>query len=529
MNLTGKDKLVGSLLFLSILIPPLVYSFEFTSFLYPKEIALSIFLILLFPFFMDQKERLFIPIPLLFFLVLILFLCLGIIYAKVPEQTLIRSSELFLVLMFIIVIVAFYREEKYRMVVDYGVLFSGIGISLAMIVQHHNLLPVLFPTFSDYKQLYSVFGNQNLTGTYISLIMVWLLVRKDDLLEKNIYKVLCFFILGYGLFLSNSRSAWLTTFLVFVLFYMKLFRDKKFSIRQFLIVISGIFLAVVLTYPYLMERITQSFSKEDVGFRVRFWVYDGTIRMFISHPILGVGFGNFYYWSPRYLAQALHSSYGGIHIRNELLTLHAHNDFLELLAETGILGLAMICIFYFLWLFIYRKSYVWIAFVLISFFNPILISASHIIIAFISLFDGTREEQNEIKMKFSGVNLKKKSRYIVCLCSCFVIIFLAYALWIPDYRLRQAEKSLILGRDCIKQYQELVCSRFATYSMYEGYAHALMEKGDYETAYKVLKKSLTKTDSGQVYLMLGQCAQNLGKKEESIQWHKEYLYRFPDR
>ncbi|HOV33235.1 MAG TPA: O-antigen ligase family protein, partial [Candidatus Hydrogenedens sp.] len=512
MNLTGKDKIICSLLFLSILIPPLVYSFEFTSFLYPKEITLSIFLILLSPFLLTQKEKLFVPIPLLFFLAFILFLCLGIFYAKVPEQTLIRSTELFLVLMFLIFIAAFYKEEKYRAAVNYGVLFSGIFVALAMFIQHQNLLPVLFPEFSNYKQLYSVFGNQNLAGTYITLIIVYLLIYKDDLLKKNIYKVLCFFILGYGLFLSNSRSAWLTAFLIFVLFYIELFRNKKFSIKQFLIVISGILLAVVLTYPYLMERITQSFSKDDVGFRVRLWVYDGTIRMFISHPILGVGFGNFYYWSPKYLAQALHSSYGGIHIRNELLTLHAHNDLLELLAETGILGLVMICIFYFLWLFTYKKSYVWMAFVLISFFNPIIISASHLVIAFLSLFNKKKEELKKIKI--DEICLKERWRYIICFIGCLLIIFLSYALWIPDYKLRQAEKSLILGQDCIKQYQELVRSRFATSSMYEGYAHALMEKGDYETAYKVLKKSLTKTDSGQVYLMLGQCAQNLGKKEE---------------
>lgn len=527
MNLTGKDNLAWSLIFLSILIPPLVYSFEFTSFLYPKEIALSIFLILLFPFFMNQKEKLFVPLPLLFFFVFVLFLCLGIFYAMVPEQTLIRCAELFFVLIFLIVIVAFYMNEKYKAAVNYGVLFSGICVALAMVIQHHNLLPVLFPEFSSYKQLYSVFGNQNLAGTYITLIMVWLLISKDELLKKTIYKVLCFFILGYGLFLSNSRSAWLAVFFIFALFYLNLLRNKKLENKQLLTVVVGILLAILLTYPYLIERITQSFSKDDVGFRVRLWVYDGTIRMFISHPILGVGFGNFYYWSPKYLAQALHSSYGGIHIRNELLTLHAHNDLLELLAETGILGLAMICIFYFLWLFIYKKSYVWIAFVLISFFNPIIISASHLVIAFLSLFNSEEEELNKIKI--GGIWLKRNWRYIICFVGCLVVIFLSYALWIPDYKLRQAEKSLILGQDCIKQYQELVNSRFATFSMFEGYAHALMKKGDYEAAYKVLKKSLTKTDSGQVYLLLGQCAQKLGKKEESKQWYEEYLYRFPDK
>lgn len=529
MNYLGKEKIIGFIILGILLIPPLLFSFEFTSFLYPKEMALSIFLIFLLPFFIKNKEKLFVPIPFVFFFILNIYLFFTYSYAKVPEQTLIRSAELFLVFITVILITDFNRDRKYDTVIEYGILLSGLLVAVSLIFQYFDLLPVLFPQYSFYKQLYSVFGNQNLAGTYIAIVMINTLVRWNNIPVNDVLKSLCFFVLGYGLILSNSRSSWLSVSVIMAFYFVNRYKKDIGHSKKWIYIGVSMLLVILLTLPFIYGRLKYSFTEIDVGFRVRLWLYDGSIRMFLSHPFLGVGFGNFYFWSPRYLADALNSSYGSMHIRNELLTLHAHNDILELLAETGMLGFLFVGLFYFSPFFIYRNSYVWWIFIFVSLLNPILVSSSHLIVACLSLH---KEEQKTFKVKNIQVdkllNGKTKLRSIFSISGLLIIVFLGYALWLPDYKLRQAEKLLILEQDCESQYKNLISSRFATYAMYEGYAQELMREKDYPNAYKILKDALNKTDGGNIYLLLGRCAEELGKTEESIKWYRECLYRFPD-
>ncbi|MGC8845324.1 MAG: O-antigen ligase family protein, partial [Candidatus Hydrogenedens sp.] len=379
MNLVGKEKVVGIILLFTLLIPPIVFSFEFTSFLYPKEIMLSIFLILLLPYFLKNRERLFTPIPLIFFFILNLYLFLTFFYAKVPEQTLLRSMELFLVFITLVLISDLNRDGKYETYIEYGILLSGVFVAISLIVQYLDLLPVLFPNYSFYKQLYSVFGNQNLAGTYIAMVMVGILVRWDKFPMRDMFKFLSFFVLGCGLILSNSRSSWFSILIIMTFYFTNIYKENRGFNKKNTYILVSMLLGMLLALPFIYERLRYSFSDMDVGFRVRLWIYDGSIRMFLSNPFLGVGWGNFYYWSPKYLADALHSSYGSMHIRNELLTLHAHNDILELLSETGVSGLIFVSLFYLSPIFIYRNPYVWLVFILVSLLNPILISSSHLV------------------------------------------------------------------------------------------------------------------------------------------------------
>ncbi len=531
MELKGKEKIIWVIIFSILIIPPIVFSFEFTSFLYPKEIALSFLLILLMPFFLMDRKTFVIPVPLFIFLIMNIFLLLSGLYAKVPEQTLIRSAELFLVFITLFLLTNFIKEARYDTCVEYGVLLSGMIVAISLIVQYYNILPVLFPKYSFYKQLYSVFGNQNLAGGYIAIVITGLMVRWSKIQVREIYKFVSLFILGYGVVLSNSRSSWLSIVIISVIFIFRKYWKSEWNKERliyFLGVIGIVLLIILFSLPIVHERIRYSFSDMDVGFRVRLWVYDGSIRMFLSKPFLGVGFGNYYYWSPKFLADALHSSYGQMHLRNELLTLHAHNDILELITELGIIGLPLLFLFYFYPLFLYHNSYIWGVFIIISLLNPVFISSSHLIVALLFLIknEGGGSQENSYVKRFLWV--KNKTKILVCGLGLLTVIFLLYALWFPDYRLRQAEKLLILGQDCEKQYQSLINSRFATYAMYEGYAQQLMMKGDYKKAYEVLKKALYKTDAGNIYLMLGKCAEELGEKEESIKWYRECLYRYPD-
>ena len=64
---------------------------------------------------------------------------------------------------------------------------------------------------------------------------------------------------------------------------------------------------------------------KDQSFLQRLKLYRGGIKMFISNPLIGVGIGNFIVWSTRYTGL--------------MMALYAHNIFLHIGAETGIVGL----------------------------------------------------------------------------------------------------------------------------------------------------------------------------------------------
>jgi O-antigen ligase len=65
----------------------------------------------------------------------------------------------------------------------------------------------------------------------------------------------------------------------------------------------------------------------DIHDPARWLIHRDSIRMFAAHPLLGSGFGSFATMFPRY-----REFYDGFFIN------HAHDDYLELLLETGLAG-----------------------------------------------------------------------------------------------------------------------------------------------------------------------------------------------
>lgn len=93
------------------------------------------------------------------------------------------------------------------------------------------------------------------------------------------------------------------------------------------------------------ERAMERFSKlgtPEVAMSRRVTMAQGALRIFFHYPLAGSGLGTLVDVFPRY-----ETAYDG------KLVDHVHNDYLELLAETGILG--GICGLAFLWLF-YREA-----------------------------------------------------------------------------------------------------------------------------------------------------------------------------
>ncbi len=505
----------------SIIFTGISYSFQFTSFLYPKEISLALFILFLIPFITKQNSvELDLRILLVFSLVVSACL-LSIFWARVPEITLIRVGEMSLIFLACVGVSIFYKNDIIEKFIFWSVWISGIAVAVFTILQTFGLVPVLFPTFSHYTQVYSVMGNQILVGGYLAMCTLWILERYKKLNVDYPWVGIFLLISIAGLLLTHSRSAWLAFAIPFCIFSvmgvtMKTFR-KEIYYSLFLV---GLTVLVVLSKVSL--RVMTSFSTQDIGFWVRLWIYDGTFRMITRHLPLGIGFGNFYYWLPVYLGESANSNKKFLQYSNEILTLHAHCDYLEWIAELGLLGVIAALIFYFNWFIKRRVSMVWMCWLILSMFNFTLIVAPISYLAFLSVLGRNSSEF----ISLSGAKWKWFTKFYGMI-SIGLICFLAIALWIPDYKLRQTEKKFLLGMDCVEDYERLISGYFTPVSVYEGLANAYIKRGDYEKAYKVLINSLEVTDSGSVYILLGRCAHMLGRDSEAMKWYKEALLRFP--
>jgi hypothetical protein len=186
---------------------------------------------------------------------------------------------------------------------------------------------------------------------------------------RKILKV--FFILSIlGIILSGSRGAWLSIiFPLIILFYLFFKKIEPFLSRRVFVPLISFFLlfAISVFYPPVIYKFqswqsgqeissdsliffkrARSISDiEEISNKGRIEIWRQTIFSIARHPILGIGIGNY----PLALDQNISAAKRGS---------SAHNLYLDIATETGILGLlAFLAILYFIlkksWM-IFRKS-----------------------------------------------------------------------------------------------------------------------------------------------------------------------------
>ncbi|KIG03963.1 PglL family O-oligosaccharyltransferase [Caballeronia concitans] len=171
-------------------------------------------------------------------------------------------------------------------------------------------------------------------------------------------------VLSFGLALTVSRGPWLQTAVIVVAGWWMAFaqgrpnaaddldapaRNGRRDMRAWLIPVAlgVLFVAVNAGVRWANVRfqldLAQSAAERmqdanQIAPRLALWKYGWT--MFKTHPILGVGWGEF----PRYQFDLVREL-GGVEIAN-----NAHDIFIDLLAKTGLLGMGVLVVGIVLWL-----------------------------------------------------------------------------------------------------------------------------------------------------------------------------------
>lgn len=152
--------------------------------------------------------------------------------------------------------------------------------------------------------------------------------------------IICMAVLLYGVLLTVSRTGLLLLVGGVGLLFTQIFQTKK---KAAVIIFILLVLFVVWFFAESIINIARNilpsiFSGADtVGIRYGLW--QAGLRMWVDNPILGVGIGKF--------SENL-SRYGWDLLQPRYLTLGAHNIYIAVLSETGIVGLFLFGIMFLL-------------------------------------------------------------------------------------------------------------------------------------------------------------------------------------
>lgn len=177
---------------------------------------------------------------------------------------------------------------------------------------------------------YHAHGN-SLIFIFFSAIFVF--CYKSLSKTEKIFSIFSLSLMGISIFLSLTRGIWGALFIT--LFLLSLLRNKKFS---FLFVMGTLLTLILLVSlnPLIQERLFQSFTSHSDQVRSQLlqvhWV------MFKEHPWFGIGFWESYRQIADYWPK--------IGLPPDYFETHAHNQYLSVLATTGIIGFLFFISFY---------------------------------------------------------------------------------------------------------------------------------------------------------------------------------------
>ena len=190
----------------------------------------------------------------------------------------------------------------------------------------------------------------SIADIFCMLLPITLVILMDPRFEKQLKQSAAFAMLGIitGLLSNKSRGAWLTELIVVPIAVFQYLKQN----RKYLITFSLVLLSIVsymATNPQYVQRIRSiTNTTTDHSNTNRIWAWKSAKLMIQDYPIAGVGVGMFQdkYEQTYKFEQETQNMF------------HTHNNFIQVAAECGMIGVAGFL--YFIWYFLYTslKNYI---------------------------------------------------------------------------------------------------------------------------------------------------------------------------
>lgn len=193
------------------------------------------------------------------------------------------------------------------------------------------------------------FGSSTLTiaGIMVMVVPVLVVTFLDNKYPKYLRNsaLFCLVCTFFGMYGNKSRAAWLINFITMPLVALKYITKSWKAIAIIVLIVLAI--VGLSLQPAKEQRFTTLFDFDSNGSNLgRLYVATSALEMFEDHPFTGVGIGQ---WRNIYE--------NGYRLPEETQHLyHAHNNFLQLLSETGIVGtLGVTLCFLFIFCDVFRR------------------------------------------------------------------------------------------------------------------------------------------------------------------------------
>ena len=174
------------------------------------------------------------------------------------------------------------------------------------------------------KRVIGTFPSPSILGGYLTMVFFLSLIYIQS---RRLSAVSCAVIIGIALILTKSMGAWLSLIACLIILFFISYNDLKG--KKIILVISSISILSILAFIIInrWERLMNLDNPQNsITQRINYW--RTAVGIIKDHPVSGVGPGNF---------QEVFLKYK---IGLSTNTRYAHNIFLHMWSETGILGFA---------------------------------------------------------------------------------------------------------------------------------------------------------------------------------------------
>lgn len=181
---------------------------------------------------------------------------------------------------------------------------------------------------------YGTFGNPNWAGEYLAMALLVALGRLASAWSPARAAALA--LIAAGLAATFARGAWLAC----AIGMLALLLTWRGGIpRNRLIAMAAAALAGIVIVAMLALRPDMfQYLANAASIRGRFWLWYVTFHVILAHP-LGVGLGQFEVRFAEIQAQCFQTDFGRRFLSSASFPLQAHNDYLQIAAEAGVLAL----------------------------------------------------------------------------------------------------------------------------------------------------------------------------------------------
>ncbi len=302
------------------------------------------------------------------FKIIFIFYFWIVICSLFSENIIFSLSTSFFYIRFLVFSLAlsFFLENDNRLIkkIFFSITFFFVILIFDSIFQYFTNYNILGLPISEDGRISSFFGKELVLGSYFSRLLpffLFLYFMNINFLEKNkILNYLSIVIIlsaVFCIFISAERTSVLFFFISFFFLFFSLSKKKLIIIMAIFVMLLSFFISYInknKTYIRLINHTIYQFESGSVEKKFNFLNYIPTthrdhymtaLNMFYNNKLTGIGPKAF-----RIECKKIEFNSGP-----SSCTTHPHNTYLQLLAETGLIGFLIILFFFFVIIFYFFK------------------------------------------------------------------------------------------------------------------------------------------------------------------------------